>query len=43
MVDLLAGAALTGAVRRLEPRVGPAVARVGRVVAALEAMAHEAI
>jgi membrane-associated phospholipid phosphatase len=43
VVDLLAGAALTGAVRRLEPRAGPAVARVGRAVAALEAMAHETI
>jgi membrane-associated phospholipid phosphatase len=43
MVDLLAGAALTGAVRLMEPRAGPAVARVGRGVAALEALAHEAI
>jgi membrane-associated phospholipid phosphatase len=43
MVDLLAGAALTGAVRRLGPRAGPALARVGRAVAALEGMAHEAI
>jgi membrane-associated phospholipid phosphatase len=41
-VDLLAGAALTGAVRRLAPRAGPAVLRVGRAVAALEARAHEA-
>lgn len=41
MVDLLAGAALTGAVRRLGPRAGPAVARMGRAVAALEARAHE--
>jgi len=40
-VDLLAGAALTGAVRQLGPRAGPALERFGRVVAALEAMAHE--
>jgi len=43
VVDLLAGAALTGAVRRLGPRAGPAVARMGRAVAALEARAHGAI
>ncbi len=42
VVDLLAGAALAGAVRRMEPRAGPLVRRVGRAVAALEAMAHEA-
>ena len=42
VVDLLAGAALTGAVRRLGPRAGPALARFGRAVAALEAIAHEA-
>jgi membrane-associated phospholipid phosphatase len=42
-VDLLAGVALTGVVRRLEPRLRPVVERVGRAVAALEAMAHEAI
>ena len=41
VVDLLGGAALTLAVRRLGPRAGPAVARVGRAVAALEEMAHE--
>ncbi len=41
-VDLLAGAALTVAVRRLGPRAGPAIARVGRAIAALEEMAHEA-
>ncbi len=41
-VDLLAGAALTVAVRRLEPRAGPAVARLGRAVATLGEMAHEA-
>jgi PAP2 superfamily len=42
VVDLLAGAALTAAVRRLGPRAGPAVDRVGRAVAVLEAIAHEA-
>ena len=41
-VDLLGGAALTVAVRRLGPRAGPALARVGRAVATLEQMAHEA-
>ncbi len=41
--DLLGGAALTIAVRRLEPRAGPVLARVGRVVAALEAVAHGAL
>ena len=40
VVDLLAGAALTAAVRRLGPRAGPALARVGGAVAALEARAH---
>jgi hypothetical protein len=40
-VDLLAGAALTVAVRRFGPRAGPALACVGRAVAALEEMAHE--
>ena len=40
VVDLLAGAVLTGAVRRLAPRAGPVVARVGQAVAALEAQAH---
>ncbi len=42
VVDLLAGAALMGAVRRLAPRAGPALARAGRAVATLEAIAHEA-
>jgi membrane-associated phospholipid phosphatase len=42
VVDLLAGAALTVAVRRLEPRAGPTVRRLRRAVAALEEMAHEA-
>jgi membrane-associated phospholipid phosphatase len=41
VVDLLGGALLTGAVRRLAPRAGPALARLGRAVAALEEMAHE--
>jgi membrane-associated phospholipid phosphatase len=40
-VDLLAGAALTGAVRWLGPRAGPAIERFGGAVAALEAIAHE--
>jgi membrane-associated phospholipid phosphatase len=43
VVDLLAGAALAGAVRRLGPRAGPALIRIGRAVAAVEARAHEAI
>lgn len=42
-VDLLAGAALTGAVRRLGPRAGPALRGFGRAVGALEAIAHEAV
>ena len=42
VVDLLAGVALTMAVRRLGPRAGPALTRVRRAVAALEAIAHEA-
>jgi hypothetical protein len=41
-VDLLGGAALTMAVRRLGPRAGPTVARIGRAVARLEEMAHQA-
>ena len=43
VVDLLAGTALTLAVRRWGPRAGPAVAGVGRAVAALEEMAHETV
>jgi hypothetical protein len=43
VVDLLGGAALTIAVRRLAPRVGPVVERLGRAVAQLEAIAHEAV
>jgi len=39
-VDLLAGAALTAAVRRGAPRAGPVLAGAGRAVAALEAAAH---
>jgi hypothetical protein len=42
VVDLLAGAVLTGAVRRMAPHVEPIVAGVGRAVAALEAQAHPA-
>ena len=42
VVDLLAGAALAGAVRRLEPRAGPLMRQLGRGVAALEDIAHEA-
>jgi membrane-associated phospholipid phosphatase len=41
VVDLLGGVLLTAAVRRLAPRAGPAVAHLGRAVAALEEMAHE--
>jgi membrane-associated phospholipid phosphatase len=41
-VDLLAGAALTGAVRRLGPRAGPVLTGFGRAVGALEAITHEA-
>jgi membrane-associated phospholipid phosphatase len=43
VVDLLAGAGLTAAVRRLGPRAAPALGRVGRAVATLEALAHERI
>jgi hypothetical protein len=42
VVDLLAGAALTTAVRRSAPAAAPAIACVGRAVAALEARAHGA-
>jgi membrane-associated phospholipid phosphatase len=41
LVDLLAGAALAGAVRRLERPTRGLFARVGRAVAALESIAHE--
>jgi membrane-associated phospholipid phosphatase len=40
VADLLGGAALTFAVRRLAPRVAPAVSCCARGVAALEARAH---
>jgi hypothetical protein len=40
VADLLAGVALTVAVRRLAPRVAPAAIRFARGVAALEAIAH---
>jgi hypothetical protein len=42
VVDLLAGAALTTAVRRLAPPASPALRGVGRAVAAIEARAHGA-
>lgn len=42
VVDLLAGAALTAAIRRFGPRAGPALSGFGRAVASLEALAHEA-
>lgn len=42
VVDLLAGAALTAAIRRFGPRAGPALSSFGRAVASLEAIAHEA-
>jgi PAP2 superfamily len=41
VVDLIGGGALTAAVRRLSPRAAPLAARAGRVIASLEAMAHE--
>jgi hypothetical protein len=40
VVDLAAGAALTGAVRRLGPKAAPALARIGRGIGALEEFAH---
>ncbi|HEX9482318.1 MAG TPA: phosphatase PAP2 family protein [Solirubrobacteraceae bacterium] len=40
VVDLLAGAALTLALRRMEPLAAPALARIGRAVGAVEAIAH---
>jgi len=43
VVDLLGGAALTAAVRRLGPRAAPLLVRFGRAVGALESMAHEAV
>ncbi len=41
VVDLAAGAALAGAVRKLGPHTTPAFARIGRAVAALEDIAHQ--
>ena len=41
LVDLVGGAALAAAIRRLGPRAGPAIARAGQAVAALERLAHE--
>jgi membrane-associated phospholipid phosphatase len=41
LVDLLAGAALTTAVRRIAPRAAPLAGRVTRGLGALEALAHE--
>ncbi len=43
LIDLLAGAALSGAVHHWGPRAQPVLAGIGRAVAALEEMAHEAI
>jgi membrane-associated phospholipid phosphatase len=43
VVDLLAGAALTGAVSRWGPRATPALAALARAVGALGELAHEAI
>jgi hypothetical protein len=40
VVDLLAGAALTTAVRRVGPHAAPALSRFGRAVTAIEAVAH---
>jgi hypothetical protein len=40
VVDLLAGAALTTAVRRAAPRATPVLARFGGAIAALESAAH---
>jgi membrane-associated phospholipid phosphatase len=41
VVDLAAGAALAGAVRKLGPHAAPALARIGRGVASLEEIAHQ--
>jgi membrane-associated phospholipid phosphatase len=43
VVDLIAGAALTTAIRRAAPRVAPALGRFARIVAAIEASAQEAM
>jgi membrane-associated phospholipid phosphatase len=41
VIDLLAGAALTGAVRGLAPRVAPLAGRIAGALGALETIAHE--
>jgi membrane-associated phospholipid phosphatase len=41
VIDLIAGAALTGAVRRLGPLARPGLASFGRAVGALEGIAHQ--
>lgn len=41
VVDLLAGAALTGAVRGAAPRLAPLAGRFARAVGALQSIAHE--
>jgi hypothetical protein len=41
VVDLIAGAALTAAIRRMEPLAGGGLARFGRAVGALEGIAHQ--
>ncbi|HEX4837658.1 MAG TPA: phosphatase PAP2 family protein, partial [Solirubrobacteraceae bacterium] len=41
VVDLLAGAALTAAVRRAAPGATPVLGRVGRAIATLETVAHD--
>jgi len=40
VVDLIAGAGLAAAIRRLGPRAAPVLRRIGRIVAALEERAH---
>jgi hypothetical protein len=41
VADLIAGAALTLAVRRSESWAGPPLRRIGRAIGALEGMAHQ--
>ena len=41
VVDLLAGAALTAAVRRFGPRAAPLAGRLARAIGSLETIAHE--
>jgi hypothetical protein len=43
VVDLLAGAALTVAVRRLAPRAAPLATRLARALGTLETIAHEGV